>query len=80
MAVGFFLIVILLLFLIVIVPTVSGTFALIPMALYGVAEYSFRLLFAFAGMGVLVAVPLSVLVARRVWRQSPEGQRASPSP
>lgn len=68
------------LFLIVIVPTVSGTFALIPMALYGVAEYSFRLLFAFAGMGVLVAVPLSVLVARRVWRQSPEGERASPSP
>lgn len=66
------------LLLIVVVPTISGSFVLIPMTFFGVADYSFWLLVAFAGMGVLVAVPLSVLIARRILRQSGEKEQSTP--
>ncbi|WP_186386339.1 MULTISPECIES: hypothetical protein [unclassified Stappia] len=51
---------------IVIGPTLAGTFALVPMTFYGINAFAPWLLAVFAGVGALVAVPISLLVARRI--------------
>lgn len=51
---------------IVIAPTLAGTFALAPMTFYGINDFEPWLLAAFAGVGALAAVPISLLVARRL--------------
>ncbi|MBC2860259.1 MULTISPECIES: hypothetical protein [Stappia] len=51
---------------IVIGPTLAGAFALVPMTFYGINAFEPWLLAVFAGVGVLLAVPVALLVARRL--------------
>jgi len=52
--------------LIVIAPTLAGIFALMPMTYFGINDYEPWLLAAFAGVGALVAFPVSYFVAGRI--------------
>ncbi|SDU22948.1 hypothetical protein [Stappia sp. ES.058] len=67
------------LLLIVIAPTLAGTFALVPMTFFGVADYEPWLLAAFAAVGALLAVPVSYFVARRILGQIGGGGRSAPT-
>lgn len=54
------------LMLIVVAPTFAGIFALMPMTFFGLDDYAPWLLAAFAGVGLVLAVPASYFVARRI--------------
>ena len=63
--------------LIVIAPTLAGVFALVPMTFYGINDYEPWLLAAFAGGGVVVAVPVALFVARRINALTKAGPRTA---
>nr|WP_319388569.1 hypothetical protein [uncultured Cohaesibacter sp.] len=54
------------LFFIVIAPTLAGIFALVPLTMSGTLSINVGLLLAFVGAGVVVALPVSWFVAKRV--------------
>ncbi len=62
---------------IVIAPTLAGVFALVPMTFYGINDYEPWLLAAFAGGGVVVAVPVAFFVARRINALTKAGPRTA---
>ena len=62
---------------IVIGPTLAGVFALVPMTFYGINDFEPWLLAAFAGAGGVVAVPVSLFVARRILTLIRNGPRTA---
>lgn len=51
---------------IIIGPTLAGIGALVPLTVYGVNEFNPLLLAIAAGIGLLVAVPVSLIVGKKV--------------
>jgi hypothetical protein len=51
---------------IIIGPTLAGIGALVPLTVYGVNEFNPLLLAIAAGIGLLVAVPVSLAVGKKV--------------
>ncbi|MCY1705776.1 hypothetical protein [Pannonibacter sp. SL95] len=51
---------------IIIGPTLAGIGALVPLTVYGVNEFNPLLLAIAAGIGLLVAVPVSLVVGKKV--------------
>ncbi|MHC5652923.1 hypothetical protein [Stappia sp.] len=62
---------------IVIAPTLAGICALMPMTFYGINDYEPWLLAAFAGVGVVLAVPVSLFVAAKISALTKAGPRAA---
>ncbi|SNY94218.1 hypothetical protein SAMN04515647_4543 [Cohaesibacter sp. ES.047] len=53
-------------FFIVIAPTLAGIFALVPLTMYGTLDFDPMLFIAFVVAGVVLALPVSWYVAKRV--------------
>ena len=53
-------------FFIVIAPTLAGIFALVPLTMYGTLDFEPMLFVAFVVAGVVLALPVSWYVAKRV--------------
>jgi hypothetical protein len=51
---------------IIIGPTLAGIGALVPLTVYGVNEFNPLLLAIAAGIGLLIAVPVSLVVGKKV--------------
>ncbi|WP_106752904.1 hypothetical protein [Pannonibacter carbonis] len=51
---------------IIIGPTLAGIGALVPLTVYGVNEFNPLLLAIAAGIGLLVAIPVSLVVGKKI--------------
>ena len=51
---------------IILAPVLAGSGALIPLSIYGVADFNFWFLVAGAGIGALLAIPGSIMIGKRL--------------